>query len=162
MHVIAVQSVVCRYLHVYVCLMSSFPPLPGRWSTANGKKFSSSFEEVEPPLPAGWVVVTPWSCTTSVSSDVSHEVSSRVFRECSRTRDTCHKIFTIHFIAFYYRQYTYVSLPPVCVLCMMWRLLLQGGSGGWQYSLDFTSPTWRDEQGLGSTYCRSRCCCGRS
>jgi hypothetical protein len=29
-------------------------------------------------------------------------------------------------------------------------LCLQGDNGGWQYSMDFASTTWREEQGMGS------------
>mmetsp|Transcript_5028 Transcript_5028/g.7683 ORF Transcript_5028/g.7683 Transcript_5028/m.7683 type:complete len:292 (+) Transcript_5028:70-945(+) len=72
------------------------PTDPGRWSTADGKKFGETFSEVEPPLPAGWEVIAPWATT-----------------------------------------------------------LTTGDLGGWQYSVDFKSVSWHEEQGFGM-YVRRR------
>ena len=99
-------SVVCA-VDMY-CIVS-------RWSTADGKTFKNSFEEVEPPLPQGWLVISPW---TNMISVCTHTINS------------------------------YIRLMLSCVM----GFGVQGEGGGWSYSTDFTNPSWREEQGMGSKY----------
>lgn len=37
------------------------PTDPGRWSSADGRRFAGTFDEVAPPLPEGWDTLKPWS-----------------------------------------------------------------------------------------------------
>lgn len=39
------------------------PTDPGKWSSGTGDKFGMTFESVEPVLPEGWEVITPWYIT---------------------------------------------------------------------------------------------------
>lgn len=72
------------------------PTDPGRWSSADGRRFAETFDAVAPPLPEGWETIKPWSI-----------------------------------------------------------MLTSGDLGGWQYSIDFGSKSWHQEQGFGM-YVRRR------
>lgn len=72
------------------------PTDPGRWSSADGRRFAETFDEVAPALPEGWETLKPWSI-----------------------------------------------------------MLTSGDLGGWQYSVDFGSKSWHQEQGFGM-YVRRR------